>query len=206
VGNASDTAQARNNVTGVNALKPVARQLTHVGETNTPLSAYQSAESALNLKRGLRDQFVKSWNPDAGPQLAKDVARGASGVLDQQLDHALGPQFKSTNQRISSLIPVQDAAESVGRNAGVAQRVGGRLKAHTGALTGGAFGASAGSHAFGLPGAIVGGGLGLLVPELLGSPTTQMTLARALDSTLPSRVAPVVASGGILTPKAKGQQ
>lgn len=216
----STKAQEQNNVGGVNAIAPVRAQLEEnpfglnqpfasptVGNPNAYISPMQSAEGALNLKRGLRNQFVKnSWNPDAGPALAKDVARGASGVIDQQLDRALGPEFSKTNQRISSLIPVQDAAESVQRNASLGQRVGGRLKAHTGALTAGAFGASAGSHAFGLPGAVIGGGMGLLVPELLGSPTSQMTLARALDSTVPSRAAPVVAGGGILTPRGKDRQ
>ena len=215
VNEATNSAKLRNNLGGVNALEPVKNQLTEnpfklpqafaspmIGDPNAVLSPMQTASGALNLKRGLRDQFVKSWNPDAGPQMAKDVARGASGVIDSQLDRALGPDFASNNQRISSLIPVMDAAESVQRNAGVAQRLAGRFKAHTGALAGGIGGALAGS-AHGPFGAIGGGLAGLIAPEVVGSPTIQMGLARALDSKIPTRIAPVAASGGIMTPRRK---
>jgi hypothetical protein len=215
VDEAVNAAKQQNNVGGVNALQPVMAQLTEnpyginqpfaaptVGNPNAALSPFQTAEGAMSLKRGLRNQFVKNWNPDAGPQLARTVARGASGVIDQQLDHALGPEFTKTNQRISSLIPVQDAAESVGRNGTIAQKIGGRMRAHTGALAGGIAGGLAGSH-HGPLGALAGGAMGILGPEILGSPTAQMGIARTLNSPAPAAISKAFTSGGIVTPRTK---
>lgn len=201
VADAIDTARSRNNAVGRDALAPVADQLNTNLDNGLPLSANQPATGLLNLKRGLRDAFVKNWSPDAASVLTRDTARSASGVLDSQLDKALGPEFADTNQRISSLIPVTDAAEKLSRADELPQRFGDKLRAHTGALTSAIGGAIAGGHSGGLLGALGGGTVGFALPELLGGPTARLTLARGMDSSVPGAVATVASTGGILTPK-----
>lgn len=205
VGDAQASAAARNNVGGFNAIEPVKNQLTEnyfgnnqpfaaptVGNPNEFLAPMQTATDALGLKRGLRDQFVKNFSLDSASNAAKDAAKSASGKIDTSLDSSLGPDFSSLNQRISSLIPVEDAAEKINRSAEIPQALGSKLGKHTGALTG----AAAGGAMFGPLGAAAG----FALPEMLSSPTAQMTLARTLNSTLPSAVAPALFSGGVMTP------
>jgi hypothetical protein len=198
---AIDTAATRNNAGGMKALEPVKGALTTNATTGLGLSPNQSATGVLNLKRGLRDQFVKNWSPDAASVLTRDTARNASHILDSSLDNALGPDFEDTNQRISSLIPVSDAAEKLGRADELPQRFGDKLRAHTGALTSAIGGALAGGHSGGLLGAIGGGTLGFALPEIMGGPTARMALARGMDSSVPGALVPALASGGIVTPK-----
>lgn len=198
---AIDTAASRNNATGRDALGPVKGALTTNATTGLTLSPFQTATGALNLKRGLRDQFVRNWSPDAGSVLTRDTAKGASGVLDNSLDTALGPDFANANQRISSLIPVSDAAEKLSRADELPQKFGDKLKAHTGALTSAVGGALAGSREGGLLGGLGGGLVGFALPELLSSPTSRMVMARGMNSQIPGATLPSLATGGILTPK-----
>lgn len=212
------TAKSRNNVAGHQALQPVRAQLTEnpfqlpqpyaspSTAPSTSLAPAQTARQALDLKRGLRDQFVKNWNPDAASVLTRDSARNASGVLDSQLDAALGPDFAKTNQEISSLIPVADAAESTSRNAHLLQKVIGRTRAHTGALTAGLAGASAGAVTHGTMGGLVGGALGLAIPEMIGGPTATMIMARGLNSRVPSMVARPIFAAPYVAPRYKDEQ
>lgn len=206
VDNGQLTAAERNNVGGYNALEPVRDQLTQnpfgnnqpfasptVGNPNALLSPMQTATSALELKRGLRDQFVKNWSPDAASTAAKDAAKQASGEIDSSLDQDLGPNFAKLNQRVSSLIPLQEAAEKLTRSAEIPQSLGAKLGKHTGALTG----AAAGGAAFGPLGAAAG----FALPEMISSPTAQMALARTLNSRLPATLIPPLFTGGILTPR-----
>jgi hypothetical protein len=99
--------------------------------------------------------------------------------LDKELDRTV-PGALGLNQRISSLIPVAQRAESVSRNAPTLQRAAQRFGAHTGALTLGAAGAYEGKREGGIPGAIAGGLTGVLAPELIASPEGQIALARTL--------------------------
>jgi hypothetical protein len=197
---AIDTAATRNNAGGMTALNPVKGALTTNATTGLPLSSSQTATGVLNLKRGLRDQFVKNWSPDAASILTRDTAKGASGVLDDTLDSALGPDFTSTNQRISSLIPVKDAAEKLSRADELPQKFGDKLKAHTGALTSAVAGGYGGAHEFGVLGGVGGALGGFLLPELISSPTARLVMARGMNSRLPGVIAPPLASGGIVTP------
>jgi hypothetical protein len=212
IDDAVKTAKGRNNVSGVKALGPVRDQLTEnpfelnqpfaaptVGNPNEVISPMQTATGALNLKRGLRDQFVKNWSPDAASILTRDTAKGASGILDNSLDSALGPEFAETNQRISSLIPVADAAEKLSRADELPQKLGDKLKAHTGALTSAVAGGLAGAHSGGVLGGIGGALGGFILPEAISSPTTRMIMARGLDSRIPASVLRPLLTGGALT-------
>jgi hypothetical protein len=217
----SDTqlaAAKKNNVGGYNAVEPVREQLTvnhfgnnqpfappTVGSPSAGIAEMQTATDALGLKRGLRDQFVKNWSPDAASTAAKDAAKGASREIDHSLDSALGPDFASTNQIISSLIPVEDAAEGLTRAADLPQRMGDKLRAHTGALTSAVFGAGAGAAHAGVLGGLAGGAMGFAIPEMVGSPTFRAGLARTMNSKIPQYVSPYISAGDLQYPR-KDQQ
>lgn len=181
IDNAIAKASAENNAAGVKQLQQVRDALTTDINSGLPLATNQSATKALNLKRGLRNQFITNWNPETMSG-TRAVAARASHALDTGLDQSLGPGFASANQRISSLIPVAERAESLERGAGTGQRVANRMLAHTGALTGAAAGSAFGYEHGGLKGGIVGGLAGLVAPELIASPTSQMLAARAINS------------------------
>ena len=131
----------------------------------------------LDLKRGLSEEHLR-WNPETHNR-ALSVGRQAYGALDQELDRTV-PEAAGLNQRLSSLIPVAQRAESVSRGAPALQRAAQRFGAHTGALTMGGIGAAGGYKEGGVPGAIAGGLTGIVTPELVASPEGQIALARTL--------------------------
>ena len=145
--------------------------------TNEPIPAQVTPRELLDLKRGLSEEHLR-WNPETHDR-ALSIGRQAYGALDSELDRTV-PEAAGLNQRISSLIPVAQRAESVSRNAPTLQRGLQRFGAHTGALTLGAAGAYEGRREGGLPGAIAGGLTGVLAPELIASPEGQIALARTL--------------------------
>ncbi len=173
------------------------------GPTPDMLAPMQTATDALNLKRGIRSQFVKNWNPDLSPAITRDTAKAASGAVNNSLNDALGPEFSQANQRMSSLIPVQDAAESISRNAPILQKIIGRTRAHTGSLTTALAGAAAGHATGGTMGGLIGGAAGLAIPEMIGGPTATMIMARGMDSTLPSLIARPALAAPLLIPRKK---
>jgi hypothetical protein len=146
--------------------------------TGEPIPENVTPRELLDLKRGFNEEHLR-WNPETHDH-ALSTARQAYGALDSELDRTV-PEAAGLNQRISSLIPVAQRAESISRNAPTAQRVLGRFGAHTGALTMGGIGGVAGYHEGGVPGAIAGGVTGVLAPELIASPEGQMIMARTLN-------------------------
>lgn len=172
-------AEAENNPAAIEQLKKLGSQLDTNYTTKLPLAPTQTANGLRNLKRGFGDA-VGTWNPEISKGV-NNVGKQAYRALDSELDRAV-PEGADLNQRISSLIPVAKRAESTAHNAGTVQRVLSRVGAHTGALTGLATGSYGGYKEGGVPGAVVGGLTGLVVPELVASPTGQMTVARTLAS------------------------
>jgi hypothetical protein len=201
VANAIQTQKYRNNAAGVSALDPLGNQLATNLDNGLPLSSQQTGKGVLNLKRGLRDAFVKNYSPDAASQLTRDTAKSASRSLDEQLDQTLGPQFTDANQRISSLIPVIDAAEKLSRADELPQKFGDKLKAHTGALTSAIAGGAYGAHELGPVGAGLGAIAGFALPEMISSPTSRLVMARAMDSKIPQATLQPLLTGGVLNPK-----
>lgn len=162
--------------------------------------AFTPAE-ILEMKRGV-DKEISSWSPE--------IRKGVEGVkhqiyhaLDSELDRTV-PGSKELNQRISSLIPAKQRAEAITRNAGLTQRVAHRIGAHTGALTGALGGGMMGYRKGGAEGAVGGAALGLVLPELLSSPSGKMALARGANSPIIPRI---LVSSGLQAdrPKVKGQ-
>ncbi len=168
--------QARNSPIA-DDLADLRNQLTVNRTTGAPIPSTQNASGILNLKRGVGD-FVGRW-PQEQQQGIKGIARNVYGALDSELDRAV-PGADGLNQRISSLFPVAKRADAADLNAGVLQKSLGRLGRPTGAMIGSIAGAGEGYREGGTRGALVGGVGGLVLPEILASPTAQMVAARML--------------------------
>jgi len=180
-------ASKQNNDVLHGQIMDVYNRLTKNVITGQQFPAQMSASDLLDLKRGIGNT-VKTWNPEAQRSGITPILRRVYSALDKELDRA-APETAGINQRISSLIPVAERAESTSREAGIGQRVAHRMAAHTGALAGAGLGAGLGYERGGTPGALAGGALGLVVPEVLSSPSAEMLGARALRSSVLPRIA-----------------
>lgn len=154
-------------------------QLTNDFRTGNTRGTQMTPSQILNLKRGV-SKLEKSWSPETAGVM-RGMVRKVYGALDSEVDRTV-PGAQQLNQRISSLIPVAERAESIDRGAGMTQRVAHRLQAHTGALTSAAAGGILGYREGGIRDALMGGTAGLLGPELIASPTAEMTAAKVLRS------------------------
>lgn len=139
-------------------------------------------EEILEMKRGV-DKQISSWSPEIRKGV-EGVKRQIYRALDDELDRTV-PGAQGLNQRISSLIPAQRRANVIANNASTTQRIAHRVAAHTGALAGAGTGAVLGYERGGTPGALAGGAAGLVLPEMIASPTGLMTTARFLKSSPP---------------------
>lgn len=176
-----------NDQAGYNQLHNIREALTTEFSTGSPIPRDVPAAQALDLKRGMRKQFISNWNPEVLSGTRATAAR-SSGAVDKELDSALGPDFAANNQRISSLIPVAERAESEGRNAGLLQNMRHRVAAHTGALTGAIGGGLYGYQKGGPEKAVEYGLAGIALPELIASPEAGMAAARTLHSPVTPRI------------------
>lgn len=169
--------------TTVGQLQPMVTHLTEDIAGN-PLPATLPATDLLDLKRGFGNEFIHRWNPETMTGV-KGTAGRTYHAMGQEFNRVV-PEGAELNSRISNLIPVAKRAESLELNAPTGQRVLQRFGAHTGALAGGLFGANEGYREHGLPGAIAGGLVGTVAPEMIASPTGQMVLARGMSSAAPA--------------------
>ena len=169
-------------------------------QTGEPIPENITPRQLLDLKRGFNEENLR-WNPEMHDR-ALSTGRQAYNALDQELDRTV-PESAGLNQRISSLIPVAQRAESISRGAPTLQRAAQRFGAHTGALTLGGIGGYQGYREGGVPGAIAGGLTGVLAPELIASPEGQMALARTLNKA--NGLRPLV-GGALQLDRKKGEQ
>lgn len=139
-----------------------------------------SATRANALKQGL-GELKGSWNPAVPNDFADSTVGKTYGALDSGIDNA-APGTSGLNNKISSLFPVAQRATATDLNANALQRVLGRFTRPTGALVGLSGGGYAGYKEGGIGGAVAGGAAGLVAPELIGSPTFQMGLARGFSN------------------------
>jgi hypothetical protein len=172
-------ALSQNNRTVYDQLHAIREQLSKDLFSGQPLADKLPAAKLLDLKRGI-GSLEKSWNPEQRG-VTKGIVRQVYSALDKELDRAV-PQSAKLNQRISSLIPVATRAASVERGAGLSQRTLGRFARPTGALVGAGLGGYQGYREGGPTGALLGGLGGLVLPEVISSPTVQMQVARSLHS------------------------
>jgi hypothetical protein len=139
----------------------------------------------LRLRRGMGD-VPGSWNPATTTDFSTRAAKNVYGKLGEEVSRTV-PGADAIDSRISSLFPVAQRAGAADLNAGVLQRSIGRFAKPTGALAGASVGGYSGYKEGGLPGAVVGGAAGLVLPEILSSPTTLMMGARGLASPVVQR-------------------
>ena len=205
------TADAESKAMKLNApglygqMTPMSDFLDHNFATMQKFPQDVPASEALNLKRGFSKEFLGKWNPETHADTLA-TGRKAYRALDAGIDQAV-PEAAPLNQRISSLIPVVNRAESVSRNAPTTQLMVKKIAAPTGALLGPIFGGEEGYRHGGVPGAIAGAGLGMAAPLLVTTPEGQMIMARAMHGT--EGLKPLVSSGLQMTkrkPLGKGGQ
>ena len=189
ISDAMDKATMRGEPSTIAQLSPMESHLTanrvtgmpHVPQVSTNLAPNEIKPiDLLNIKRGFGNEFVHNWNPETMKGVKSTAAQGYH-ALDAAGDAAV-PESADLNSRISSLIPVAKRAESAQLNAPMSQRVLDRMKARTGALAGMLGGGYAGYREKGVPGMMAGGAAGLVLPELIASPTAEMMGARALNN------------------------
>lgn len=189
------TAYGRNNKSTYDKLIKMGRQLdTNLEGEEIPEET--SPQQILHLKRGIGD-LQTSWNPATQPKWVNGQVGRVYHALDSEFDRAV-PEGAALNQRISSLMPVAQRANAEDLNAGLLQRSIGRFKAHTGALAAPLLGAGEGYREGGVPGALIGGGLGLIGTEALSSPEVWMSLARGANSPVLRKIAIPAAQGALL--------
>jgi len=176
-------ALRQNDRTTYQMLHDVRERLTKEFSTGNPIPQQVPASKILDLKRGI-GKLDMTWNPEQSRGM-KPIIHKVYAALDSELDRTV-PGAKELNQRISSLIPVAQRGESVDRGAGLTQRVAHRMAAHTGALAG-ALGGGYYAREQGYP-APIGAAAGLLIPEILSSPSAEMAGARTLRSGLGQRL------------------
>ncbi len=163
-GTASKVSFKRDPFTGkIGAAKEAAPDTAKVvAEEQDPLQL-------LGMKREFGRDFT-SWNP-LNPQKNVSVARKVYGALDKEFDKAV-PGGAELNQKLSTLIPIANRGSETALNAGLAQNVMHKLGAHNGSLIAPALGLKE-SGAKGFIG-------GMMLPEILSTPTVKMAAARGL--------------------------
>jgi len=131
------------------------------------IAAEQSPIDSIRMKREFNDRNV-AWNQirsDKATRLGREVYHGLDNAIDQTV-----PGAHELNQRISSLIPVKDAAIRRGAQQGMVGEIAGTIKRPTGGV------ASA---------AAMGGGnpvVGLVKKAVLSAPETQIAIGKALNA------------------------
>lgn len=165
---------------------PITRDVQReVGKRPIPVPNAIPAKRLRAIKQGV-GQEVSNFSPQ-NQKMGATLRKQIYGDINQEL-HRVVPGGAELDERMSNLIPARDAAQRKLTSPGVAERAAGRMAARTGALTAAAVGGAEGAKIAGLPGAIAGGGLSLLAPDLLTAPTAQMVLARGLYSPASARI------------------
>lgn len=192
-------AARQNDPTALKTLGRVRERLTQEIGTGNPIPMDVTPKRALDLKRGVGRIGNYHSEPEFDRSVGSKAGKAAARAIDQTLDEALGPEFASKNQRISSLIDVKNRAASAARGAGMADRVLHRVGAHTGALTGAVGGGVLGYEKGGVKGAATGALLGAILPEMIAAPTGKIAAARLMNAAprLNRLVLPAVLAGGV---------
>jgi hypothetical protein len=186
-----NTAAKQNNPTNIKEIQALEDQITQ--RSTGPIAPSVSADEGLGLRRGV-DALIDSWNPNNKRALSDSAIAAVRKAMNDELAKSV-PDFAALNLKISNLIPVAARAGATDLNAGVAQKVLGRLTAPTGALLPAGLGAEEGYRHGGVSGGIAGAAAGLILPHVLTSPTTLMMGARALNSGGVGAVAKMLTAG-----------
>ena len=144
-----------------------------------PQKTQYTPDELLEMKRGIAKE-IDTWPPEwkHSPDITR-LKMKLYGSIDNQLDN-LAPGTGELNQKISSLIPAISQGMKLEDQASIVQNIAHRALAHTGALSGAVGGGLYGYKEGGAPGAVTGAAAGLILPEVLASPSSQMTAARTM--------------------------
>ena len=190
ISDAQALASRQGNKTAFGQIEPMREALEGNRVTGSSYTPTIPASEALDLKRGFGDEFA-SYNPDLHESV-NAVAKNVRGDLNAQI-HAAAPGSQALDQRIQSLIPVVNRAQTVARGAGIGERALGRMARPTGGL----LPADMGYKEFGVPGAIAG----LLGVEATASAVPLMGAARGMygaGRAIQSPIGRALAAGGPL--------
>jgi hypothetical protein len=164
--------------------------LLDLDKAGVPRANY-SPDELLEMKRGIGLE-IKSWPPEwqkLGP--VQQTQQRLYGAIDGELDRLVSGNA-GVNQQISSLIPAKQQATRMSQGASMGQRIAHRMAAHTGALAGSGIGGVLGYQQGGAKGAAYGSLAGLIAPEVLTTPTAQMTMARISNAAGAGATSPYV--------------
>jgi hypothetical protein len=131
------------------------------------------------IKEGI-GKTIGNFNPEAQAAIDPFKER-VYGALTGEIHNAV-PGTGALDQQMTNLFPAQKAANNVAFHPDLAHSVANRVARATGALAASTGGAYAGYKEGGAPGAVIGGGIGLVAPEMISSPTGQMFMARRFAS------------------------
>lgn len=191
-GDEAVSAIAKNSPSYLRDVTKVNQQLTRQiipGNATLPLPSSVDPVKARALKQGI-DLEIGSWNPEA--QSAIDpLKERVYGALNAGF-HAAVPEAVAHDAAMTQLIPAQKAMSNTAFNPGITRSVLERFARPTGALVGAGLGMNEGYKEGGVPGAIAGGVGGLVIPNMITSPTGMMMTARFLDKGLPAVKAPAL--------------
>lgn len=151
------------------------------------------------LQQGFSREHL-GWNPTRSDE-AEGAGRRAYGLMSEELERT-APESTALNRRIANLLPVERGAQRRLLGQPLAQRVMGRIGAHTGAL---ALGGGVGYAEGGMPGAVAGAAGGALAPELLWSPTAQIAASRLLYRAAPKYLTPLAVGAGLQLGRSQAQ-
>lgn len=193
--NAAGLATRQGNKLVHTQLEPMQEALAGNRVTGQFYPSQVSPAEALDIKRGFGDEFT-TFNPTIH-ETTNTAAKNVYGLLRRGIEQS-APGVQDLNQRISSLIPASRRAQLTDFNAGLGERVLGRVSRPTGGLAP----ALMGYH----EGGPLGAALGLVGAEAAGSPVPKMIGARWLfpgNRTLFRRAQ--VPAFGALTPALSSQ-
>lgn len=162
--------------------------LLHLGN---PAQTRFTPDELLEMKRGINKE-IKTWPPEWQKiSDVKSVEQQLYGAIDKELDRLI-PGNKEKNDLINNLIAAQTRVKRMSAAAPMTQKLAQRMLTHTGALTSAAATGALGYERGGIPGAIIGGTLGLALPEMAAASPTQMAIARVLNAIGHSNLTPEV--------------
>jgi hypothetical protein len=155
----------------VSKLQELKQQLTVDASSGQAIPQDMSPRQLLELKRGVGDT-INTWEPSVRKS-ATPIYQQTYRLLDGEIDRTV-PGAADLNQKIASLIPAKSRANITANSASLSQKLIHKGMVHTGALTGALGGFYAGGP--------LGAALGFAGPEILGSPSAQMAIARLMQS------------------------
>lgn len=143
----------------------------------------QSASDLLGMRRQFDQDFIRNWNPTANTKGALGTARNTYRALGREVDKAI-PGGAERDQRIQSLIPVEQGAKAASLSPTLGQRVLSRVARPTGGMVPALIGLREGGP--------LGAAAGLTAAEAAASPVPLMIGARGLHGAGKITVPPVL--------------